>query len=64
MLLEVMAHTTEENDRAICSYYIALATRETASWHEGRQLLEKAIKQYPEHVVRSRVYHLFWNNRA
>lgn len=64
MLQEVMAHTATDDDRAICSYYIALATRETNGLQEGRQLLEKAIKQYPECIARPRVYQLFWNNRA
>jgi hypothetical protein len=55
LLQEVMAHTTAENDRAVCSYYIALAMLETGRGEKGRELLEKAVQQYPVCAVRQQV---------
>lgn len=55
LLEEVMTHTKADNDRAIASYYIALATLETGRWEKGRELLERAVKRYPDCVVRPHV---------
>jgi tetratricopeptide (TPR) repeat protein len=62
MLEEVLAETGSEHDRAICSYYIALAKCRLGDFNEARRLLLAATQKYPKCVVRSKVTKLFWND--
>lgn len=55
LLTEVLEHTKSENDRAICSYYIALAHSELGAWQKGFELLQEAVTKYPDCIVRFRV---------
>jgi len=55
LLQDVMARTDEEEDRAVGSYYSALATHQMGDLQKARQLLADATRQYPHCQVRVHV---------
>ena len=63
LLEEVMGRTESDNDRAICSYYLALAHARSGDWKKGHEFLDTAERKYPGCVVKNRVRILFWGSR-
>jgi len=60
-LLETVFESTQsENDRAICSYYRALAASRLGDQQRAQELLHAAFKQFPDSIVRNRVAKLIF----